>query len=94
MRTTRAAIALFIAVAALGPLYTAQGDSPLVNVISELAAQNTPRNHLMAATFVALGAGLVYDGAKAFHRSLLKQARQCAHLGPPLSAVRPPSQRL
>jgi hypothetical protein len=71
MGTTRVAIALFVAVAALGPIYTAQGYSPVVNVISELAAQKTPRNYFMSAAFVALGMAVVYDGAKAFHRSLL-----------------------
>ena len=71
MGTTRVAIALFVAVAALGPIYSAQGYSPVANVISELAAQNTPRNYLMSAAFVALGTAVIYDGVKAFHRSLL-----------------------
>ena len=71
MGTTRVAITLFVVVAAFGPLYTADGYSPVVNVISELAAQNTPRNYLMAIAFVALGSAVVYDSTKAFHRSLL-----------------------
>lgn len=71
MGTTRTGITLFVIAAALGPLYTAQGYSPVANVISELAAQNTPRNYIMATAFVALGSAIVYDGVKAFHRSLL-----------------------
>jgi len=68
---TRAAIALFVVVAALGPMYTARGYSPTTNVISELAAQNTPGNHFMATAFVFLGAALLYDSLKEFHLSLL-----------------------
>jgi hypothetical protein len=71
MGTTRAAITIFVVAAALGPLYTAQGYSPVANVISELAAQSTPRNYVMATAFVALGTAVIYDGMKSFHRSLL-----------------------
>lgn len=71
MTTTRIATTLFVALAALGPLYTVAGYSPVVNVISELAAQHTPRNHVMAIGFVVLGAAVVVDGARAYRRSLL-----------------------
>lgn len=66
MNKTRAAIAFFVVVVALGPLYTAAGYSAASNVISELAAQNTPRNWLMSAAFVALGAAVAFDGARVF----------------------------
>jgi len=71
MGTTRVTIALFVVVVGLGPLYTAEGYSPIVNVISELAAQNTPRNYVMATAFVALGAAVLYDGVRKFRRSLM-----------------------
>jgi len=71
MRLTRVAIILFVIATALGPSYTAQGYSPIVHVISELAAQNTPHNYIMAGAFVALGAGILYDGVRTFHRTLL-----------------------
>lgn len=71
MRLTRVAIVAFGVAVALGPSYTSAGYSPVVNVISELAAQGTPRNYLMASSFVALGAAIVVDGARAFRRALL-----------------------
>jgi hypothetical protein len=71
MGTTRLAILLFALAVALGPLYTAPGYSAVANAISELAAQNTPRNWLMSAAFVALGGAVAFDGARAFHRPLL-----------------------
>ena len=55
-----------------GPSYSVSEYSALHNLISELAAQNTPRNWLMASAFMALGAGIVIDGWR-------KQAR---HLWP------------
>lgn len=70
MRFTRIGIAVFMLAALAGPLYTVQGYSAVANLISELAAQNTPRNFLMAGAFVALGAAIVADGARTFHPSL------------------------
>lgn len=71
MRITRTAILLFVAAVALGPLYTVDGYSPVSNVISELAAQNTPRGYIMAIAFVLMGASVVVEGATAFRRSLI-----------------------
>ncbi len=71
MGKTRLAILFFTAVVVLGPLYSASGYSPISNVISELAAQNTPRNYVMAAGFVLLGAAMVADGIAVFRRPLL-----------------------
>lgn len=71
MAPTRIAILFFIAAVALGPLYTVDGYSPVSNVISELAAQNTPRSYIMAVAFVLLGAAIVIEGATAFRRSLI-----------------------
>lgn len=68
---TRVAIVLLVAVVALGPLYTAPGYSAIANVISELAAQNTPRNWLMSGAFVALGAAVAYEGIRDYRRALL-----------------------
>jgi hypothetical protein len=62
MPKTRLAIALFILAAAFGPMYTAPGYSAAANLISELAAQNTPRNDLMAGAFVVLGIAVAIDG--------------------------------
>jgi hypothetical protein len=70
MRLTRIGIATFAFAVVAGPLYTSQGYSVVGNLISELAAQNTPRNFIMAGAFVALGAAVVADGTRAFHRSL------------------------
>lgn len=71
MCATRIGIALFALAVAAGPLYTAAGYSPVANLISELAAQNTPRNFVMSAAFVALGAGIVVDGLRAGAREQL-----------------------
>jgi hypothetical protein len=68
---TRIGIVLFVLAVAAGPLYTVGGYSTSSNLISELAAQNTPRNYLMASAFVLLGAGILADGLRAFRRSLL-----------------------
>ena len=70
MRFTRLGIAIFAAAVVAGPLYTVPGYSAVGNLISELGAQNTPRNYLMSAAFVALGAGIVADGLRDFHRAL------------------------
>lgn len=70
MRLTRIGIAVFLLAVGAGPLYTVQGYSAVGNLISELAAQNTPRNYLMSAAFIALGASIVADGARSFHRAL------------------------
>jgi hypothetical membrane protein len=60
---------IFVLVVAAGPLYTAPGYSAVANLISELAAQNTPRNFLMSGAFMALGAGIVVDGLRPFSRA-------------------------
>jgi hypothetical membrane protein len=70
MRLTRIAIATFVLAVIAGPFYTVQGYSAVANLISELAAQSTPRNFIMAGAFVALGAAIVADGTLAFQRSL------------------------
>jgi hypothetical membrane protein len=62
MTKTRWAIGLFVMLVIAGPLYTAPGYSVVANVISELAAQNTPGNVAMAAGFVLLGLAIVADG--------------------------------
>lgn len=71
MGNTRLAISLFVVNVALGPLYAVSGYSATSNVISELAAQNTPRNWLMSVAFITLGAAVAFDGAKSFRRPLL-----------------------
>lgn len=68
MSPTRTAIALFVAAVALGPLYTVPGYSMVQHVISQLAAQHTPGNWIMAAAFVLLGAAIVADGLHAPRR--------------------------
>ena len=70
MRLTRIGIAIFVLAVIAGPLYTVQGYSAVGNLISELAAQNTPRNFLMSGAFVALGAAIVADGARTHHASV------------------------
>ncbi len=62
MGKTQWGVLVFVAAAAFGPLYTVPGYSVLSNVISELAAQNTPRNAIMATAFVLLGALVAWDG--------------------------------
>ena len=71
MRLTRLGIAIFAVAVVAGPLYTVAGYSAMANLISELGAQNTQRSYLMAAAFVALGAGIVADGLSKFHRTLV-----------------------
>jgi hypothetical membrane protein len=70
MRFTRIGIAFFVLVVIAGPLYTVPGYSAVGNLISELAAQNTPRNFIMSGAFIALGTAIVVDGFRAFHRAL------------------------
>ena len=70
MRITRIGIAAFVLAVLAGPLYTVPGYSVVGNLISELAAQNTPWSVIMAGAFVTLGAAVVADGARAFHPSL------------------------
>jgi hypothetical membrane protein len=70
MRFTRLGIAIFAVAVVAGPLYTVPGYSAVANLISELGAQNTPRNFLMSSAFIALGAGIVADGFPKFHRAL------------------------
>ena len=62
MSRTQWGVLAFVAAAALGPLYTAPGYSVLSNVISELAAQNTPRNAIMVVAFLLLGGAVALDG--------------------------------
>jgi hypothetical membrane protein len=66
MISTRVGIVLFVLAVAAGPLYTVPGYSAVGNLISELAAQNTPRNILMSGAFVALGVGIAVDGLRPF----------------------------
>lgn len=54
----------FVAAVAAGPLYTVPTYSATGNLISELAAQHTPNNVVMAAAFVALGAAIVADARR------------------------------
>lgn len=61
---TQWGLLVFVAAAAFGPLYTAPGYSVLSNVISELAAQNTPRNAVMALAFVLMGGLVALDGLR------------------------------
>ncbi len=70
MNSTRIGVLLFAATVIAGPLFTVPEYSAVRNLVSELGAQNTPRNWLMAAAFVALGTGIVIDGARrhAIHR--------------------------
>ncbi len=71
MRATRIGIAVFVLAVAAGPLYTVSGYSSTSNLISELAAQHTQGNYIMAAAFIALGAAIVFDGSRSFERPLL-----------------------
>jgi len=68
---TRAGIAAFAIAVVAGPAYTVPGYSHVAHVVSELAAQNTPGNVLMSIAFVALGAGIVVDGLRAFSPRLV-----------------------
>ena len=71
MRFTRLGIAIFAVAVVAGPLYTVPNYSPAANLISELGAQNTPHNYIMVVAFAALGAGIVVDGLRRFHRALI-----------------------
>lgn len=71
MEITRIAIVMFVLAVVLGPLYSVGGYSAVSNVISELAAQRTPHNYIMASAFLALGAAVVAQGVSAFRRPLL-----------------------
>jgi hypothetical membrane protein len=70
MNGTRVGILLFVLAVVAGPFYTVPGYSVVGNLVSELAAQNTPRNAVMAAGFVALGVGIAVDGVRRFARPL------------------------
>ena len=63
---TRAGVAAFTLAVLAGPAYTVDGYSHVRNVVSELAAQNTPGNVAMSIAFVALGAGIAADGVRAY----------------------------
>ena len=71
MGITRIAIIVFAVAVVLGPFYTAEGYSPVSNVISELAAQRTRGNYIMASAFLTLGGAIVAQGVSAFRRTLL-----------------------
>ncbi|MBK6981562.1 MAG: DUF998 domain-containing protein [Betaproteobacteria bacterium] len=71
MHFTRLGIAIFAVAVITGPLYTVAGYSATANLISELGAQNTPCNYLMSLAFIALGAGIVADAVRSFHRALV-----------------------
>lgn len=64
MTASRLGILVFVLAVLAGPLLTAPGYSPVANLISELAAQNTPHRWLMVAGFLALGAGLLWDARR------------------------------
>lgn len=68
---TRLSILVFVLAVVSGPLYTAPGYSSVSNVISELAAQNTHYNWLMASAFVLLGAALIFDGSRNYRHAML-----------------------
>jgi hypothetical membrane protein len=71
MGKTRIAIVVFVTAVVLGPLYTAPGYSPIANTISQLAAQNTPHNYLMAISFLILGAAIIFEGVTRFRGPLV-----------------------
>ena len=71
MRYTRFGISLFTLAVVAGPLYTVPEYSAVRNLVSELAAQNAPRNWLMSTAFIVLGACIAADGAKRFARHLV-----------------------
>lgn len=68
---TRAGILAFTLAVTFGPLYTVDEYSVVSNLISELGAQHTPNNIIMIVAFIALGGGILFDGLKRFHVSLL-----------------------
>ena len=68
MSSTRIGILVFTAAALAGPWYTVEEYSPVSNVISQLAAQNTSNSFIMAAGFLALGIGIVVDGVSRFSK--------------------------
>lgn len=62
---------MFAATALAGPWYTVEGYSSVTNLISQLGAQNTQNNFIMAAGFLALGIGMVTDGIRRFSKPVL-----------------------
>lgn len=62
MNLTRGAVVLLTAAVLFGPWYAPAMYSPVSQVISELAAQNTPGNRIMATTFVLVGLAIAADG--------------------------------
>ena len=54
-----------------GPWYTVEGYSPVSNLVSQLAAQNTPNSFVMVAGFLAFGIGIVADGVRRFSKPVL-----------------------
>ena len=71
MTLTQAGILVFALAVIFGPLYTVDEYSVVSNLISELGAQQTQNNFIMIAAFIALGGGILFDGFKRFHVSLL-----------------------
>lgn len=68
---TRIAILVFALAVVLGPLYTVDTYSVISNLISELGAQHTKNNYIMVGAFIVLGVGVLFDGLKKYHVSLL-----------------------
>jgi hypothetical membrane protein len=70
MNPTRIGIVLFVLAVVAGPWYTVAGYSPVSHLISELGAQRTPNMLVMAAAFIALGAGIGVDALRHWRRPL------------------------
>lgn len=68
---TQAGILAFALAVMAGPLYAVSEYSAVSNLISELGAQHTQNNFIMIAAFAVLGGGIILDGLKRFHVSLL-----------------------
>lgn len=62
MNLTRGAVVLLTVAVLFGPWYAPAMYSPVSQVISELAAQNTQGNRIMATTFVLVGLAIAADG--------------------------------
>lgn len=62
MNLTRGAVLLFTAAVVFSPWYAPAMYSPVHQVISELAAQNTPGHRVMAFALVLVGLAIAADG--------------------------------
>jgi len=71
MNPTRSGILIFAATALAGPWYTVEGYNSVSNLISQLGAQNTQKNYIMVAGFLALGIGIVVDGIRRFRKPVI-----------------------